>query len=183
MVWLSCLLIPSSSSQRRIPSLCQGHRERVGVKGDSWGMLSGRWREEEREARQGELATEGGKGASVEWGGGARVWDSFSSHWQTLQLSQHTPSGARFPWFLSACSGKFPKVRSSEQAIGTYPHNRFHDQTPCEHTWLIHLQRPIISVCLSDPQSAVTELTLPPASRRHPQTYRCDLLANPFLTS
>ena len=100
-----------------------------------------------------------------------------------LQLSQHTPSGAGFPWFLGACSGKFPEVRSSEQAIGTYPHNRFHDQTPYEHTWLIYLQRPIISMCLSDPQSAVTELTLPRASPHHPQTYRYDLLANPFLTS
>ena len=43
-------------------------RERVGVKGDSLGRLSGRGKEGERERRQGELWTEGGRGWSGEGG-------------------------------------------------------------------------------------------------------------------
>jgi len=41
----------------------------------------------------------------------------------------HTCLGFRMP-----ALGRFSKVRSSEPAVGTYPDNRFHNQTPCEHT-------------------------------------------------
>ena len=41
----------------------------------------------------------------------------------------HASLGFRMP-----ALGGFPKVRSSEPAVGTYSDNRFHNQTPCEHT-------------------------------------------------
>ena len=83
----------------------------------------------------------------------------------------HVSLGFKVP-VLGGC----PEVRSSEPAVGTYPHNRFHDQTPCPCVPtrpVVDLQRPLISVSLSDPHSIVTELARPPASSRHPQTYRC----------
>lgn len=63
-----------------------GWRERVGEKGEAWGRLSGRGREEEKRRRQRDLGTEGGRGRLGE-GGGAPVWDSASSHWPSLQVS------------------------------------------------------------------------------------------------
>ena len=61
-----------------------------------------------------------------------------------MQDQGHTSLGLEMP-----ALGRFPEVRSSEQAVETYPHNCFHDQTPCEHTCPTYLQRPIISVSLS----------------------------------
>ena len=107
---------------------------RAPQEGESWGRLSGRGREGERDGTQRELGTEGGRDGSGEVGG-APVWDSASSHRQIWQVSlkysvrDTLPLGFRMP-----ALGGFSKVRSFEPAVGTYPDNRFHNQTPCEHT-------------------------------------------------
>ena len=59
----------------------------------------------------------------------------------------HVSLGFKVP-SLGGC----PEVRSSEPAVGTYPHNRFHDQTPCPCVPtcpVVYLQRPVISLSLS----------------------------------
>ena len=150
---------------------------------ESLGRRSGRGREGEREGREGELGTEGRR----EWSGEGALSPLLGLSFKPLANPAGIPKvlcqGHVSLCFKVPAQGGFLMVRSSEPAVGTYPHNCFHDHTPCpcEHTCSVYLQRPIISVSLSDPQSIVTELTLPPASPQHPQTYRCYVLAIPFL--
>ena len=157
-----------------------GWRERVGVKGESLGRLSGRRREGERKGKQEDLGTEGGRGLLGEWGLSLLLGLSFKPPANPAGILKILHQGHISPSFKMPVQGGFLMVRSSEPAVGTYPHNRFHDHNPCpcEHTCPVYLQKPIISVSLSDPWSIVTELTLPPTSSRHPQTYRCYV---PFL--
>ena len=139
----------------------------------------------------GEGGRERGKGGRESWGpregeeGRGGRWSphlglSFKPPANPAGIPKILPQVHASLSFRMPALGGFPKVRSSEPAVGTYPHNRFHDHNPCpcEHTCPVYLQKPIISVSLSDPWSIVTELTLPPTSSRHPQTYRCYV---PFL--
>ena len=60
------------------------------------------------EGGQGELATQGGKGGSVEWGE-ARVWDSFSSHQQTCSYPNILHQEQASLGFWVPALGSFPR--------------------------------------------------------------------------
>lgn len=117
-------------------------------------------------------------------GGGARAWDSASSPRETpagtpkMLRHGHVALGFKVP-----AVGGCPEVRASEPAGGTYPHNRFLDHVHVD-THARCTSKGQSPPCLSltpppPPQYGVTELGLPPAPSRHPQTCRRSLLANP----
>lgn len=105
-----------------------------GVKGESGSegrdLGKAEWeREGEREGRQGELGTEGGRGGSGKGGWSPRLGLSFNPGANPAGISKILRQGHASLGFGVPALGGFPEVSSSEPAVGTYPHNRFHMTT------------------------------------------------------
>jgi len=169
----------SSSPHKRTPSLCQGQQregeretgeckggrvggarwegaEWVGGAGRELGKAeweSGRGREAGGVGDRGREG-EGGRGRGGGGGGGQspRLGLSFKPPARPAGVPRMLRQGHVSLGFKVPSLGGCPEVRSSEPAVGTYPHNRFHDQTPCPCVPtcpVVYLQRPVISLSLS----------------------------------